>query len=76
MADADQPNTPPLHYAVLVPDPQTSQFSWRVIHANGDLAAARAKAEEWAATNSGHQAVVVQYVDHVQIVPQTKWARP
>lgn len=76
--DSDQPNAPPLHYAVLAPRSRQEGEAalWRVIYANGDLASARFNAEGFAAANPGQQAVVVQYVDHVQIVPQTKWARP
>lgn len=62
----------PLHYAVLVP----GQTGWCVLYANGDLASARAKAEEWAMANRGEQAVVVQYVDHVEVIPAAKWAKP
>lgn len=66
----------PLHYAVLVPIGDLAPLvGWNTIYANGDLANARAKAEEWAMANPGQQAVVVQYHDHVQIVPQAKWAK-
>jgi uncharacterized protein YggE len=76
------PPVPPLHYAVLVPQELPAvagtgvRQGWHVIYANGDMAAARAKAEEWAHANAGQQAVVVQYLDHVQIVPVPKWAKP
>lgn len=69
---------PIFHYAVLVPvdfAEVNGTQPWAVHYANGDLASARAKAEEWAACNPGQRAVVVQYVDDVQIVTQTKWGR-
>ncbi len=76
----DNATAPPLNYAVLVRDQSIRSDDlvppWHVLYANGDLASARAKAEAWAHENPGQQATVVQYVDHVQIVPQAKWARP
>lgn len=77
MADFD--TAPPLNYAVLVTVPPGAYGeppqTWTVIYANGDMASARAKAEEWAAAHPGEQAVVVQYADHVQIVAAPKWAK-
>lgn len=46
-------------YAVLAPAP-SPDGGWSVIHANGDLAAARAAAEAWALANPGRMPMVVQ----------------
>jgi hypothetical protein len=85
--EAQPATAAPLHYAVLVLVPArgigvkpsdvdfVESLVWGVHYANGELAAARVKAEEWAMFNPGQQAVVVQYVDHVHVEPQTKWAK-
>jgi hypothetical protein len=70
------PAAAPLHYAVLVARDGAAEQSWAVLYANGDLASARSKAEEWVIANPGQRAVVVQYVDHVQLVSAAKWAKP
>lgn len=76
---SEEPNGQPFSYAVLVRTPQPDacfEGDFRVIYANGELASAKAKAEEWAMLNPGQQAVVVMYVDHVQQVSVAKWMKP
>ncbi len=51
----------PIHYAVLVPrEAVGADLPWELIHANGDLASARAAAADWARANLGQTAVVMQ----------------
>lgn len=75
----------PIHYAVLVKEPgkvgrvnpdETVTYAWRCIYANGDLAAARRVAEEYARDNHGEPAVVMSYVDHVSAGVAVTWGKP
>lgn len=69
---------PPISHAVLVPCPigDDTPRGWAVIYANGDLAAARAVAEDWALAHLGQAPVIMAYSDHCTAAPVASWARP
>lgn len=60
------------NYAVL----ERAGDGLNVVHANGDLAAARADAEKRALASAGKKFMVVQLVNEVVAELQPKWARP